>query len=165
MDLLSLLSTNEIFVQIINFLLMFFLLKIVLWKRILGVMDLRREKVTAEFQGIEEKNKEAARLKAEYEEKLRGADDLKRIKIQEAMVEALKISEDIKKEALVQAKKIQDDAMANTAYEINKAKEGLRDKIVDLTMMAAEEIIEEKMSEDKDRQLVLEFLNKLDKAK
>ena len=126
MDLLKLLSTNEIVAQIISFLALWFLLRKFLWKRILMVLDARREKVESDFRRAEEARKEIARLKAEYEARLAGIEEEANKKIQEALVEGRKLTEEIRKKAYQDAQGIIDNARENIKHELSQAKQNSR---------------------------------------
>ncbi len=152
-------NLKEIIVQIINFLILFFLLRIFAWKRLLSFLDDRKVKISAEFQRIEDSKEEIAKLKSEYAEKLSSIDNQAKERIKEAIDEGKKISSEIKKGAYLEAQKIMETAKEDIKYELSKAKEELKKDIVDLTMQAAESVIQEKLSEDQDRKLVKNFLD------
>ena len=65
MELLKLLSTNEIIAQIASFLLLFIILKAFAWKRVLRILDQRAERIAAEFKSIEDSKEGVAALKSE----------------------------------------------------------------------------------------------------
>lgn len=152
-------SIKEIIVQIINFLILFFLLRIFAWKRLLGFLDGRKARISAEFARIEDSKAEIAELKSEYAEKLSLIEAQAKEKIKEAIDEGKKISLEIKKGAYLEAQKIMETSRADIKYELSKAKEELKKDIVDLTMQAAESVIQEKLSEDQDRKIIKNFLD------
>ncbi len=162
MELLKLLSANEIIAQVLGFLLLLILLRIFAWKRLLKLLDERKERISSEFKKIEEAKLEISGLKADYEAKLSSIEDAAKIKIHEAIVEGRKITEEIKKKAQLQAEEVIADAKANIKYEITKAKEELKEKIVELTIQATENLIQEKLTEENDKQLVKDFLGNID---
>ncbi len=164
MELLKLLNPSEIVIQIITFLLLFSFLRIFAWKKFLGVLDDRREKIASEFQKIEETQKSVIQLRQDYEKKIESIEDTARGKIQEAVAEGRKVSEEIKKEAQVGAQMILEDARAQTRYELVRAKEELKDEIVDLVLKTTEQVIEEKLTPDNDRKLVQDFIDKIGKV-
>ncbi|MFH1245457.1 MAG: F0F1 ATP synthase subunit B [Candidatus Omnitrophota bacterium] len=165
MELLRLLSTNELVAQIISFLLLLFLLRLFVWKKILGLLDARKEKIAAEFQRIEETQQEVKQLKAGYESKLALSEEEARKKTQETLAEAKKSAEQIKKKAHEEAQDIIDNAKQNIKCELAKAKEELKAEIIDLSLKAAQEVIQEKLSEEQDTKLVRDFLDKMDEIK
>ncbi len=164
MELLKLLSTNEIVAQLISFLVLLFLLRKFAWKKILGMLDQRRDKIVSEFKRIEDARFEVTKLRGDYEAKIESIEKLAREKIQEAIDEGKKITEQSRKQAHEEAQDIIENTRASVRYELNKAKEELKDKIIELTMKATENVITEKFTEDNDKELVKDFLTKLDKA-
>jgi F-type H+-transporting ATPase subunit b len=162
MELLKLLSGSEIAAQVLSFLLLLFVLRVFAWKKILALLDQRKERIAAEFKKIEETKAEVARIKADYETKVNGITAAAKLRIQEAVIDGRKIVEDSRKKAHEQAQEIITNAQASVKYELSKAKQALKKEIVDLAMNAAENIIQEKLTEAEDRKLVEDFLNRMD---
>jgi F-type H+-transporting ATPase subunit b len=163
MELLKLLSVNEILIQVINFLLLLFLLRIFFWKRILKFLDDRKEKIAAEFDSLENSRQETEKLKTEYQAQLSSLDKTARLKIEETVRESRIIADHIRKEGEVEAQRLIESAKADIKYEIAQAKEELKVKIVDLTIDAAANLIGERLSEKDDKKLIEDFLDKADK--
>ena len=164
MDLLKQLSANEIFAQIIGFILLLFLLRVFAWKKFLKLLDDRRERIASEFKKIEDTQAEIAKLKTEYGKKLSDIDETSKTKIREAMARAKQLAEEVRESSQHQARKIIEKAEENIEIELAKAKEELKNQVVDLTINTAEKIIKEKLTEEKDRKLVSDFLEEIDKA-
>lgn len=165
MELLKLLNLNEIIVQIISFLILLFVLRTFAWKSILSILQQRRERIANEFNAIEEAKIEAARLKSEYEAHLKGLEQESRECINKAVEEGRRITDEMRKLAHIQSQNIISDARKNIAYELKKAHEDVRDEIVDLAISAAEAVINEELNGIKDRKIVEEFIENIDKAK
>ncbi len=164
MDLLKQFSTSEIFAQIVGFLLLLFLLRAFAWKKLLKLLDDRRERIASEFKKIEDTQAEIAKLRAEYDKKLSDIDETSRTKIQEAMARAKQLAEEVRESSQRQARKILEKAEESIGIELAKAKEELKNKVIDLTINTTEKIIKEKLTEEKDRKLVSEFIEEIDKA-
>jgi F-type H+-transporting ATPase subunit b len=152
----------EIFVQIINFLLLFFLLRIFAWKKILFFLDARKERIASQIKEADEALCCAAATREKLDTQLAAIDELTKIKIQEAVAEGRKLTEDIRKKAHQDAQDIITIARESIQYEIAKARDELKEKIVNLTIETAESVIEEKLSEETDKKLVKSFLDKMD---
>lgn len=165
MELLKLLSTSEIVAQIVSFLILLFALRLFAWKPILELLDKRKERIASEFKKIEGLQSELNSLKLEYEKKLGVIEDTARQKIQEAVREGKRISEEIKNSARDEADRIILDAKQNIKQELSQAKEELKEKIVELTIAATENIIQEKYTEKDDARIIADFLDKLEKTK
>ncbi len=163
MELLKLLSTNEVVAQIIGFLILLTLLRIFAWRKILGFLDKRKEHIALTLKEIEESKADIEKIKSEYETRLAGIEQAAREKVHEALNESKAILEDTRKNAHIQAQEIIDNAKASVKYELAKAKDELKNEIIDLTIKATENLIEEKLTEEGDRKLVKNFLEGVDK--
>lgn len=164
MELLKLLSASEIAAQIVNFLLLLFLLRLFFWKRILKLLDERKAGIASELEKIEQAKKEQEALKSEYAAKLNTIEETAQTKIREAIDQGKNKANEITKKANLDAQQIIDSAKVDIKYEINKAKEQLKEEIVDLTISAVEGVIKDKLTEADDKKIVEEFLKEIDKA-
>lgn len=164
MEILKQLSANEVFAQIMGFLLLLFLLKAFAWKKFLKLLDDRREKIAMEFEKVENARDEAARLKADYEKKLGEIEETSKARMKETMLRAKQLAEETREESQRQARNMLKKTEEMIEIEIAKTKEELKNKVIDLTIDTAERIIKERLTEEKDKTLVSEFLNELDKT-
>lgn len=162
MELLKLLSASEIFAQVISFLLLLFLLRVFFWKKMLGLLDARKERIAAGIKKIEDSQREVAKLKSDYETKLDEIEITAKARIQEALEQGRKITEEVRKKAHEEAQDIIENSRANIKFELGKAKEELKEQIIDLTIKATESIIQEKLTEEDDKKLVGDFLDRID---
>ncbi|MDD5595857.1 MAG: F0F1 ATP synthase subunit B [Candidatus Omnitrophica bacterium] len=165
MELLKLLSASEIFAQVVSFLLLLFLLRIFFWKKVLGILDARKERIADGLKRIEDSQAEVAKLKSDYEAKLGAIEVIVREKIQEATEQGRKITEEVRKKAYEEAQDIIENSRTNIKYELAKAREELKEQIIDLTIKATENLIQEKLTEEDDKKIVENFLEKIDKVK
>ncbi len=161
MELLKLLSANEIAAQVVSFLLLLFLLRRYMWKPVLKVLDTRRETVASELKRIEDAKQEVSDMKDDYEEKLAHIENTARAKIEEAIQEGRKVADQIRADAEDKSKKIIENANEAIKDELAKAKEELRETAVDLAIGAAEKVIDEKLTSEGDRELVKDFLKNI----
>ena len=159
----KLLSTNELIAQIIGFLILLVLLRAFAWKKILGALDKRKEQIASGFQEIEEAKADIERMRLDYDAKLSSIEQAAKHKIHEAVNESKVILEDARKNAHIQAQEIIDNAKSSIKYELAKAKDDLKNEIIELTIKASENVIKEKLTEKGDRVLVQEFLDGVDK--
>jgi len=162
MELLKLLSANEVVAQIISFLMLLAVLRFFLWKPFLKILDERKARITSDYKKAEDAKLEMEKLKAFYAEQLERIEDIKRVKIQEAVIEGYKETEEIKAEARREAEKIIDAGRLYIQQEFSMVEQRVKDRLVDLTIEAAEMILEQKISDDTDKRLVAEFLEKLE---
>jgi F-type H+-transporting ATPase subunit b len=163
MELLKMLSANEIVAQILGFLILLTLLKVFAWKKVLGFLDKRKENIALESKRIEEVKADIERMKLDYNGKLDSIEQAAKHKLHEALNESKLILEEARKNAHVQAQDIIDNAKSSIKYELSKAKDELKNEIIDLTIKATENVIKEKLTGEGDRKLVGEFLEGIDK--
>jgi len=165
MDLLKLLSTNEIVAQIISFLLLMTLLRIFAWKKLLKLLDDRRARIASEFKKIEDAKAALEKMRSDYDKKLADIEAGSRAMIQEAVNEGKKVSQEIKEAARQEARTILDKAQENIENELSKAKQELKQKVVELTLGTTEKLLKEKLTEERDKKLASDFLDELEKVK
>ncbi|HRZ66542.1 MAG TPA: F0F1 ATP synthase subunit B [Candidatus Omnitrophota bacterium] len=165
MELLRSLSANEIVAQVVSFLLLLMLLRIFAWKKLLKMLDDRRERIASEFRRIDEAQSAVEKLKADYDKRLAGIEAEARAKIQEAVAEGKKVSQEIREGARQEARAILDKAQENIEIEVSKAKQELKEKVVELTLGTTEKLLKEKITDEKDRRLASDFLDELEKVK
>jgi F-type H+-transporting ATPase subunit b len=164
MELLKLLSANELVVQFLNFFLLLFLLRVFFWKKMLGLLDARREKIIAENKRIEDARLETERIKASYEDELKAFRKAAQEKMNEAIHTGRHVAEGIEKKARNEAEKIIEAGRAEIRKEVARAKSEMKDQVVDIAIEVARNMIEEKLTEADDRKLAETFLKELDKA-
>jgi F-type H+-transporting ATPase subunit b len=64
---------QTLFIQVVNFLVLIFVLNILLYKPILGIIDRRNRRIAESDEKVKELNESVEQKMAEYEEKLRQA--------------------------------------------------------------------------------------------
>ena len=162
MGLLNMLSASEIFAQVLSFFLLLFLLKLFAWKKILNLLDQRKEKIRSEFEKIENSKLEISKLKADYESKMLSIHEQAEVKIREAIEEGRKLNAQMRKQAHEDAQDIINDARKQVKHEISQVQEKLKDRIVDIALDAARNVIQEKLTEDGDRKIVEDFIKEME---
>lgn len=163
MELLKLLDTSQIVAQALNFFILFFILRLLVWKRFLKMLDDRQGRIASEFKEIEDSKAEAARLKSDYEGRLNNIDRIAQARLEEAVSEGKRIAEEIRKNANTEAMQIIVKTDEAIKEELFRAREEFRDEIVDIAIAAAGKVIEERLTESEDRKIVEDFLNRVDK--
>ncbi|MDP3789718.1 MAG: F0F1 ATP synthase subunit B [Candidatus Omnitrophota bacterium] len=164
MELLKLLSANEIVAQILTFFLVLWLLRAFMWKRLLRLLDERKERIASEFKAIEDAKSEISGIKAAYDGKIALIEEEAKKRMHEAVAEGAKITEAMRKKAQEEAQDIIESAKAAMKEDLAEARVELREELVNITIKAAENVIEEKLSVEQDRKIVESFLDKIDKV-
>lgn len=165
MELLKLLSANELVAQILTFFLVLWLLRAFMWKRLLRLLDERKERIASELKAIEDAKADVAGIKAAYDGKIAAIDEEAKKRIHAAVAEGAKITEAMRKKAQEEAQDIIESAKAAMKEDLAEAKVELREELVNITIKAAENVIEEKLTAEEDRKIVESFLDRIDKVK
>ncbi|MDD5436471.1 MAG: F0F1 ATP synthase subunit B [Candidatus Omnitrophica bacterium] len=163
MELLKLLSTNEIAAQVITFLVLLFLMKRFAWKPFFKVLDDRKERIASEFKKIDDTKNEVAGLRADYETRISLIEDEARKRIEQAIDEGRKAAELIRQGAREEGETILAKAQESIKQEAAQAEEELKDRIVDITIAIASKVVEEKLTFEDDRKIVGRFIKELEK--
>lgn len=148
----------------IGFLITLWILKKFAWGPILSLLEERRTKIADEFKNIDNEKEKAESLSADYESKLKGIDEERRAKLVEAVNEGKQIAEKIKANAHEDAKQLAEKNKQELNREYEKAKIQLRNDMVTVTVIAAGKIINEKLDDNKHRQLINNVIDNLEKA-
>ena len=159
------LEIQQILTQALGFFILLFILKKFAWKPLLALLEERREKISLEFKNIEQVKSELSRLEEDYKAKLADIDTQARLKIQEAIAEAQRISIEIQEKSRDEAKKTLDKAKANIELEIAKARVDLRNQVANIAIKAAEKVLKEELNEEKHRRLVMGFIEDLEQVR
>ncbi len=159
------LEFGQIITHIIGFVIAVIILKKFAWKPLLSMLEERRNKIKSEFHNIEEERKKTEELYSDYQTKLKEIDSLARVKIQEAAREGQKLANEIKESARGEAKQIVIRAKEDIQRDLDKAKAQLRDDVVNITLQLAKRIIQEKLDQEKDRQMVAGFIDEMKQGK
>jgi F-type H+-transporting ATPase subunit b len=155
----------ELFIaDLLTFLICAWLIWKFAWKHILGMLDSRKERITAGLKSVEDAKAGIEELKQRYLDQLAGIEELRRRKISEAMEEAKEVSGRIKEQAHNQAEELLKKAREEIAFELSRAKQELKDSVIELAMSAAEKLITEDLSSDKDKRLIEDFLKMVEKS-
>jgi F-type H+-transporting ATPase subunit b len=144
--------------QIINFLLILYLLNRFLFKRVLALLDERQERIS---KGLEDA--EAAARDRELARAERGAAlDEARKEAQTMIARATKIAEDSRAEIVAAARAEAEKVTARATEEITADKQRaiaeLRSQVADLALDAAGRLVKAEMNAPTQRRLVEEFL-------
>jgi F-type H+-transporting ATPase subunit b len=164
MELLKLLSGSEIVAQVINFLVLVFILRALAWRKIIKFLDDRRSRIALQIEEVEKLKLESTALKAGFDEQLKNMGAIAARKREEAVAEANTAAEAIKKEAHQEAARMMAQAQSNVRYEAARIKNELKDEIIDMVMQVTEQVVGQKMNPEDDRRMAEDFLKNLDDA-
>jgi len=155
------LDFQQIITQAAGFLLLLVLLKLFFWRPMLSLLDERKERIASQLKDIENAKSDVSGLKADYEKRLNVIEETARLKVNEAILEGQRITQEIKDQAHQEAQRIIKDAREYINEEFSKAKEDLKNRTAALAVEAASRIIEAQITEKDSRRIVQDFLDKV----
>lgn len=128
----------------------------------LGLLEARRGRIEEAFRQIENQKKEIETLRSDYKSRIEKIEEEARAKLQTAIDEGKRIAREIQEKAREEAKESLTHSKENLALEIQKARVQLRREIVELTLLASEKLLREKMTDEKHREKILEMIETLE---
>jgi F-type H+-transporting ATPase subunit b len=157
MDMLAQITTN-----VLGFFLLVVFLRSVFWKKILNVLDERRQHIEEELQRTAQQRTDLAKLQEEYRQRIATIENEARVKIQQAILEGKRIAMEIQEHGRAQAQGVLTKAKETVEFELAKARVTLRDQIAEMTVEAVERILRKKLDQEMDQHLVEAVLDELE---
>jgi len=148
----------KLFFQVVNFLLLLYLLNRFLFKRVFALLDERQRTISKGLEDAEVAARDRELARAEREAAVSEA----RKEANEMIARANKIAEDTRNEILTdaraEAEKVSARARDEIVAEKDKAMAELRAQVADLALFAAGKLVRREMDDPTQRRLVEEFL-------
>lgn len=151
--------------QVINFLVLLWLLKRYLYGPIKEILDKRENMIKSEITEAEERHQEALELKEEYKAELKRAQDKSSDIIDKAEQRARERAKEIIKQAKEKANKIEEDKLKELEQAKVKARKEIRNQFTEVTLMAAAKMIGQEIDKRKHEDLMSEYIDKIDQKK
>lgn len=153
-------SFQLLIAQALNFLILFALLRLWLYKPVLKMFQERRQKIQESLEHADRVRAEAAISQAEFEKKLEESRQQSREALARAAQAGEKAREEIISQAQQEAKALLERARQEIELERQQAASELRREVVDLAVSVSRKAIGEAMDEQAHRRLIGEFLDK-----
>jgi len=147
--------------QIVNFVILLFLLKKFLYKPLINLMNKRREKIIEGLEKAKKGEEEFVKIAELREKELAKIQKEAEGLIQKAKEIGDKKQQEILKEAEEKTKKIVEEARGRIEIEKEKMLKEVRQDIANLVVNATEKILKEKIDEKKDKELINQAIGKL----
>jgi F-type H+-transporting ATPase subunit b len=145
-------------VFIINFIVLFILLRLFLFKPVVKMLDERAKRTKEGMELAEATKKEYEQARVEVQKQIeKGRQEAQAI-IAQTMQVGERLKEESRQEATKQAQVIVDRTRAELEAERDKIVENLRKEFVDISISAAEKVIKETLDKEKHRKLIEETL-------
>lgn len=144
--------------QMFNFLVLLILLRAVAYKPFMNMLEKRKEYIESSIAAAEEDKKQAEQLRAALQADLQRS----RQEAAEVMARASKNAEEqaqqIIEAAKAEATRVKDSALTEIQREKEKAVAELKDQVATLSILVAGKIIDQKLNDDIQKDLVNKFV-------
>jgi len=158
------LSIQEILTQAAGFLLLVAVLKRLFWKPLLDNLESRRDKIRGDLDHAAQVRQEVDKLKADYEAHLQNIEKEARQHLQETVEEGRRIAREIQAKARADAQAAFEKTRESLEIEAAKARLELKRDIAHLALEVSEQILKEKMADDKKQEdKIMALLEELEK--
>ena len=147
----------DIIIHLLNIVVLFVLLRLIIWNTVLRYLRARETKVAGELEAAETARKEAEDLKVEYEQSLETLEAKGRDIMRESQISAAEESQEIIKEAHTQAEELLSDAKERIENEKAQAVVKARNEIAQLATDMAARILKREVSVEDNRSVVDDF--------
>jgi F-type H+-transporting ATPase subunit b len=156
-------SPNLLITQILNFIILLVVLRLLLYKPILGLLNSRKQKIQESLEYADNVKKRAAEQQKEFERKLEETRRETQAAAQAAAQVGEKEREAILAQAREDARKLIEQAKGQIDYERKQMIADLHDEVVRLSLLAAQKVIGQSLDDQAHRQLVSDFIAQADK--
>lgn len=145
--------------QVVNFLILFAVLYFLLWKRILRMLDQRKQRIAQGLADAEQARKERERAEAEYQQRIEQAKREREEILAGAAKEGELAREQVLAEARAEAEHIIAEARAELERDRQEMLADLRGQVATLAIAVSNKIIGEALDEQRQRRLIDEFFS------
>ena len=141
--------------QILNFLVLVFVLAKFAYKPVCNIMEERKNKIASDLEAAEKAKTDAEAVKAEYAAKLA-----------QAIVDAARKTAQAAHDKIMADTKAEQDQVIATAKEAialeqKKAMDEVRAQVINLSMIAASKIVEQKLGSEEDKKMASKIVDSI----
>ncbi len=144
--------------QILNFLVLFYLMKRFVFGPFLRILEQRKEKIDLVFSKEKEIKEKLLSIEKEKEKILKEAEKMAQAIIREAEKRAKKTTEAILEEAQKTKEEIIAKAKKTALNEIEAMKNDFYQKNLELVFLIVEKFLKEKLTKEKDKEIIKKLL-------
>lgn len=157
--------TPEFFFTLFNTLVLFLVLRIILFKPVLKIMETRESEIKRDLEEGAKAKEEGLLLKSEYEKKVSEARSEGQAIVEQAKKRAEKRTEEMLAHARKEAENIRNKANVDIEKERQQAFLDVKNEVSDMAVSIASKIIEKDIDNDKHKELIDEFVKEVGDAK
>ncbi len=147
--------------QILNFLVLVFVLAKFAYKPLLGMMEERKNKIASDLEAAEKAKVDAETVKSEYAAKLADARQEAQGIIDNARKTAQAAHDKIMADTKAEQEQLIAAAKEAIALEKQKSLDDIRAQVISLSMIAAGKIVEQKLGSEEDKKLAGEIVDSI----
>lgn len=164
-DILANLMPNiwTIITQLLATLILFLVLKKLVWKPVKAIMDKRAVYEQERLEKAEQLRADNEKMNAQIQQELQQANKKASETIKQAQQEGNKVKEALISEGKEKAQALMNEAQQNIALAKSKMVEEMHQEIVDVAISAAEKMLQSKLDEKSDRDMVDKFVKEITK--
>ncbi|WP_051931920.1 F0F1 ATP synthase subunit B [Clostridium sp. KNHs214] len=152
---------SKIIFAMINFLVLFLILKHFLFQSVTEFMKNRRDKIENDIYSAKKDKEDAFRLKEENQKLLiNSAQEGKEI-VGKYKEKAEKVYDEILNNANTEAKRIIKRAEVDIQREKEKAQQEVKEQVIDLSIVLSEKVLEKAIDEKEHRKIIEDFIAKV----
>ena len=155
----------ELLFQIVNTIILFVVLKKILFKPVLEIIDAREQGIKEDLATGERAKNEGLALKAQYEQKLQVAKNEGQEIIKQATLRAEEKSNEIISTAKEEASNIKERANKDIVQQREKVMNELKTEISSMAILAASKVIEKDIDQNKHEEMINKFIEEVGEAK
>ena len=142
----------------VNLIVFFLILKKILFKPVMGMIEKREQLINGQIQDAEQKNTQAGLLKSQYEGELKNANQEAARIVKTAKERGKEEYQRILKNADEEASKIIADANKTIETEKEKAIQGIQNEIAGMAIAAASKVIQQNVDQEANEKILDDFL-------
>ena len=155
----------ELVFQLINTLLVFLILKKLLFKPVMDIIEARENDIKSNLAEGERAKVEGLSLKKEYEEKISTAKAEGQEIIKQATLRAEQKETEIIANAKEEANQLREKASKDVEQERQKVMNEIKDEISNIAVLAASKVIEKDIDSNKHKELIDNFIKEVGESK
>jgi F-type H+-transporting ATPase subunit b len=155
----------DILISLINIVVLFILLRLILWKYIFRFLSARADRVRAELDDVEARRQGADALRLEYEEKIESIEERGRDLMRESQIKASEEADEIIREARENVRVMLNESRQRIEEERERAIENAHHDIAQIATDMAARILRREVSHADSKSAVDHFFSETETDK
>lgn len=156
------LDLSQIIIAIINFVVLYFILKKILFVPVMKVMKDREDNIANSIKENDKKKELLDGLRVEYDNALKKREIMQEQILNETRQKANVQYSEIVKDAKEKSKSLQEEAKSKIDQERNSMLENVKKDIAALSVLIASKVTDENMNTEKNQELADKFIREVD---